>query len=81
MLRRKREAIQEILRRENELALAPDQMGNSEAERSLHDAWSPDLTGEGRQPWRRSKGLWRVKKSFRSLGDSQGERQEAWIYK
>lgn len=49
-VRRKREAIQEILRRENELALAPDQMGNSKAERSLHDAWSPALTGEGRQP-------------------------------
>lgn len=34
----KREAIQEILRREHELALALDQMGTSKAERSLHDS-------------------------------------------
>lgn len=31
-----REAIQETLRRENGLALAASQMGNSEAERSPH---------------------------------------------
>lgn len=34
----KKEAIQEVLRRENELPLALGQTGNSKAARSLHDS-------------------------------------------
>lgn len=42
-----RKTTQEILRRGNEPALAPDQMGIGTAERSLHDPWSPAVAATG----------------------------------
>lgn len=70
----KRGAIQETLRRENELALALDQMGNSKAEGSLGAPSLPIW-----QRWRRSTRWWRIKNpllSFEACGTfrEKGER-------
>lgn len=66
----KRGAIQEILKRENEPALAQEQMGNSKAER-VHDSQSPALATEGMMvlfteidPWRRTRLSWKIKTSM-----------------
>lgn len=47
--RKKREAIQETLRRKNELPLARDQTGSRKAEGSLRDSQPPALAAAGRQ--------------------------------